>query len=123
MIEAWSLLLIRLIKWTVILFVGGSAAIIILRLLTGQVNTRYLLWGRRSDGTLYFSAERVQLLVATVWISMQFLLTASRTSSGEMPEIPTGALELLGASHAVYLGGKGWMMLRKIAEKGVSDGL
>src|SRR5258708_5772633 len=105
-------LLIQLTKWEVFFFVGGSAAIIAMRLLTRRLNARNPFWGTRSDGTKYFSPERVQLFLATIAVAMQYLLTASHTVSGEMPKIPDGALEVLGASNALYLGGKGWMMLR-----------
>jgi hypothetical protein len=105
-------MLYQIARWEVLIFVGGMAALIAMRLLTGRINIQYLLWGRRADGSRYFSTERVQLLVATIAIAMDYLLTAMHTPSGNMPKIPDGALELLGASNAIYLGGKGWMMLR-----------
>jgi hypothetical protein len=57
--------LILTAKWETILFVFALAAIIGYKLLTGQINTRYLFFGLRSDGTRYFSPERLQLLVVT----------------------------------------------------------
>jgi len=102
----------QIARWEVMIFVGGMAGIITMRLLTGRINCRYLLWGRRRDGSRYFSPERAQLLVFTIAIAMQYLLTAAHTTSGEMPKVPAAALEVLGASNAIYLGGKGWMMLR-----------
>ena len=104
--------LTRLAEAEVFVFVGGMAAIIALRQITGQINTRNLLWGKRKDGTAYFSAERVQLLLATIAMAMQYLLSAVHAKSGKMPDIPDGALGVLGLSNAIYLGGKGWMMLR-----------
>jgi hypothetical protein len=107
-----SLLLIRLIKWEVLVFVGGLGVIVALRLLTGDINIRGLLTGSKSDGTKYFSPERVQLLVAIIALGFQYLVLVSRTPSGQMPGIPTGAMQLFGLSNAIYLGGKSWMMLR-----------
>ena len=92
-------------KWEVVLFVGGLAVTIAWQLLTGRINTRYLLWGRKSDGSRYFSPERLQLLIATFVVAGQYLYTASQ-SNGEMPKLPDGSLELLGLSNAIYLGGK-----------------
>jgi hypothetical protein len=106
-------LLIRLAKWEVILFVGGLAAIVGYKLLTGGINTRYLLYGTRPDGTRYFSPERVQLLVATLAIAAQYLLAASHTDSHSLPTLPGGTLQLLGLSNSVYLGGKAWNTFKK----------
>ncbi len=96
-----------------ILITGGLAATIAVQLLTGRINMRYLLYGRRRDGTQYFSPERVQLLVATIAIALQYVLNAAHADAGKMPSLPSGSLELLGLSNAVYLGGKGWMSLLK----------
>jgi hypothetical protein len=79
---------------------------IALKLLTGDINMNYFLYGTRNDGTKYFSPERIQLLVATLTIVCQYLLNASHTDAGKMPSLPSGSLELLGFSNAVYLGGK-----------------
>jgi len=105
-------LLVFLVRWEVTLFVGGLAITIFLKLLTGQINTTYLLYGTRNDGTKYFSPERVQLLVATLAIAFQYLLNATNAVSGKMPNLPNGSLELLGLSNAVYLGGKAWTALK-----------
>ena len=107
-------LLIWLAKWEVILIVGGLGLAIALRLLTRRMNMNYLLYGRR-NGVLYFSPERVQLLLATLWIAFQYLLNAVHTMTGQMPTLPNGSLELLGASHALYLGGKGWAAFKSVA--------
>lgn len=107
-------LLSRIAQWEVIFFIGGMGILILLRMLTGEINTRYLLWGRRNDGTRYFSPERVQLLLATIAIAIQYVLQARKATDGNMPTLPSGSLELLGLSNATYLAGKGWMMLRRL---------
>jgi hypothetical protein len=106
-------LLTRLAKWAVLLFTGGIAGTVVFRLLTGGINMNGIFWGRRNDGSMYLSAERVQGLLSTLAIAMLYLLNAAHATNGKMPELPAGALEILGLSNAVYLGGKGWMMLRK----------
>jgi hypothetical protein len=101
-----------LIKWEILVLLGGFAGIILLRIFTGEIGTRYLLWGKRANGTRYFSPERVQLLLATVAIAAQYVIAAIRSNPGEMPQLPDGALQLLGLSNAIYLGGKGWNLFR-----------
>ena len=99
--------------WEIRLFLGGLAAAIALKLLTGRINLQNLFYGRRGDRTPYFSPERVQLLVATLSLAMEYLMISLRTATGEMPKLPDGALGLLGASNAIYLGGKALAFTRK----------
>jgi hypothetical protein len=109
----------------VVLFLGGFAAIIAYRLLTGGINTRYLFYGKRNDGTRYFSPERVQLLVFTLGTAIMYLLkVANSVKAGtppaqlQLPDIPTVTLAMLGGSHAIFLGGKAYNMLLKKITKG-----
>jgi hypothetical protein len=81
------------------------AAVVVSRLLTGSINTRQLLYGRRNNGDLYFSPERVQLLAITIWIAFNYLLSVL-DHPGSLPDISPQTLQLLGGSQALYLGGK-----------------
>ena len=111
--------IIWFVKLEVTVFLGGLAAIIVHRLLTGQINTNYLLYGTKKDGTKYFSPERVQLLLFTLGVAMFYLNTVLQNrGSGVLPDVSTETLALLGGSHAVYLGGKAYMMLFKRNGKG-----
>jgi hypothetical protein len=107
------------VTYLMLIFIGGLAATVLARLLTGGINTRHLLHGRRRDGTLYFSAERVQLLIFTLWTALSYLLTAAENrGAGKLPDVPAETLALMGGSHAVYLGGKAYSMLfAKIAKR------
>src|SRR5262245_9058329 len=105
-------LLISFARWTVFLFVGGLAATVVIKLLTGSINTQRLLYGTRSDGTRYFSPGRVQLLIVTIMISFEYLLNAVNAEAGKMPTLPDEALKLLGVSNAFYLSGKAWFGLK-----------
>jgi hypothetical protein len=111
--------IIWFVKLFVLVFVGGLAAIIAYRLLTGQINTTGLLYGTKKDGTKYFSPERLQLMIFTLGVAMFYLnnVTQNRTS-GVLPDVPKEILALLGGSHAIYLGGKAYMMLLKNTKKG-----
>ena len=102
------------VKLIVLVFVGGLAAIIAQRLITGQINTTGLLYGTKKDGTKYFSPERVQLLIFTLGTAMFYLNSVTQNrASGVLPDVPNEVLVLLGGSHAIYLGGKAYMMLFK----------
>ena len=101
-------LLVIAARWTVLLAIGGLTVTVAIKLLTGEINTSYLLYGTRRDGTKYFSPERVQLLVMTIATAIQYLTNAAQNTSGTMPAPSRGMLELLGTSNVLYLGGKGW---------------
>ena len=111
--------IVLFVKWEVFVFLGVLAAIIAYRQLNGEINTRYLLYGTQKDGTKYFSSERVQLLLFTLGVAIFYLNDVmQKRGSGALPDISTQTLVLLGGSHAVYLGGKAYMMLLKNIRKG-----
>lgn len=101
------------------MFLGGLAAVIAYRILTGEINTKYLLYGTQKDGTKYFSPERVQLLLFTLGTALFYVADVlKRRNSGVLPDVPAETLALLGGSHAIYLGGKAYTMLfKKLAKE------
>lgn len=111
----------------VLIFLGCLLALILIRLLTGSINTQYLLYGRKADGTAYMSPERVQLMIFTLGTALSYLLNAfeSRVMNPTpetihtLPDVSTATLALLGGSHAIYLGGKAYSMLIAKVAKGV----
>lgn len=113
------LILASIAKWEGFLVVGSLIAIIAVDLLTGKIDMRFLFYGLRGDGSRYFSPGRVQLLVATISVACQYLINASQAQSGNMPDLPAGALELLGASNALYLGGNAITAFWKTTAGGV----
>jgi hypothetical protein len=118
--------LITVVSWLVGLFLAALAAMILIRLLSGQINTRNLLYGRMSDGTPYLSPERVQLMIFTVWIGLFYLLETFETrvvnvtkeTAHTLPDIETKTLAMLGGSQTVYLLGKAIAMLIAKRQKG-----
>jgi hypothetical protein len=98
----------------VFVFLSGLAAIIAYRILTGGINTKYLLYGTQKDGTKYFSPERVQLLLFTLGTAVFYMADVLKhRNAGQLPDISTETLAVLGGSHAIYLGGKAYVMLLK----------
>jgi len=105
--------LLRIAYWEGLVFLLGLAGIVVIQLLTGAINTRYLLYGtatgrKESDGR-YFSPERVQLLVFTLGAAFYYLIQAATTAkSGKLPDIPDSWPAMMGGSNAIYLGGKAY---------------
>lgn len=90
-------------------FLLSCAAIIAVQLLSGAINTRYLLYGMRKDGSRYFSAERVQLLVITLWVALNYVTgVIGNPHLQALPDVPSQILALFGGSQALYLGGKAY---------------
>jgi len=108
-----------LAKLEAYVFLGALAAMISYRLLTGQINTKGLLYGTKKGGAKYFSPERVQLLLFTLGTAMFYLNNViEHRTSGVLPDVSKETLALLGGSHAIYLTGKAYMMLLKKPSEG-----
>jgi len=109
-------LLLQLVRWEVLIFLGALASLIVYQLLNGRINTQYLLYGRTSaangrdeNGNLYFSPERVQLLAATIGAALYYVMQTTETAkTGQLPDIPSGWPALMGGSNAIYLVGKAY---------------
>lgn len=111
--------LTQAVTYITLLFIVCLSATIIIQLLIGVINTRHLLYGRKADGRLYFSPERVQLLLFTIWVALSYLLTViENRGSGKLPDISYTTLALLSGSNMIYLGGKAYSMLFAKSAKG-----
>jgi hypothetical protein len=119
-------LLITIVSWIVGLLLGGLVVVILYGILTRQINTRNLLYGRMRDGTAYLSPERVQLMIFTLWVGLIYLLDVFETrflnptpeTAHTLPDVNTQTLALLGGSQTVYLVGKALSMLVARRKKG-----
>lgn len=99
--------------WELLLFLVSFFLLVIQDLLTGRINTKNLLCGTKRDGTKYFSPERVQLLVITIWVALDYLrLVMMNMHGGHLPPVPDGFVKLLSSSNGIYLAGKGLMTLK-----------
>ena len=113
-------LLAEVLRWEIQIFILGLAGLIALKLLTGEINTLGLLYGRISGRKRgqdqYFSPGRVQLLVFTIGAGFYYLtLVLSNPDPGTFPPIPESWSTAIGGSNAIYLGGKAYA--RWIAQK------
>lgn len=106
-------LLALLMKWEIAIFLLVLAGLVASKILTGEINTSGLIYGRvsaRKRGQdRYFSPERVQLLVFTLGAGFYYLtLALNNPSPGKFPDVPQTWPGLLGGSNAIYLGGKAY---------------
>ena len=106
----------------VLLFLVLLAGTVFGQILTGQINTRYLFYGMRQDGSRYFSPERVQLALFTIWTAGSYLIAViTNPHRDALPDVPSQTLYLLGGSHMLYLGGKAYNMLLRGTKVTSSD--
>ena len=97
--------LTKLVCVEVLVFLGALFVLVASSLLSGWINTRGLLLGKKGDGTTYFSPERVQLLLVTLGTAFQYLLNV-RHDPTHFPPVDSSWLAIFGGSHLVYLAGK-----------------
>ena len=122
--------IVQIVTWEVQLFLLALFGIVAMQLLSGQISTKNLLYGRKNDtgellprgtgkpvrrkkeDTLYFSPERVQLLLFTLGAAFYYLtLVFNNPSPGTFPPLPDSWPALIGGSNAIYLGGKAYSRL------------
>jgi hypothetical protein len=117
----------QIVGWEVQLFLLALFGIVAMQLLSGQISTRHLLYGRKNDtgkpilgsdgqmlgrkkdDSLYFSPERVQLLVFTLGAAFWYLAQVlNNPHPGTFPPLPTSWPAVVGGSNAIYLGRKAY---------------
>jgi hypothetical protein len=121
----------QIIAWEVQLFLLALFGIVVTQLLTGRISTKNLLYGRMNDAgdpivgadgvtkslkkkedTLYFSPERVQLLLFTLGAAFYYLTQVlNNPNPGTFPPLPLSWPAVIGGSNAIYLGGKAYSRL------------
>lgn len=93
--------IMELITWEGFAFLLVLFGVVVVQLLTGQINLSGLLIKKEGDRS--FSPERVQLLLATLAAASQYLSQVLNDPT-QLPEVPNSWLALYGGSHALYLG-------------------
>ena len=114
----------QIVVWEMKGFLLALFGIVAGQLFTGQINTKNFLYGRKSDAgqpfvdangvrrlkkenTLYFSPERVQLLMFTLSAAFYYLTQVmNNPNPGTLPDVPNSWTATMGGSNAIYLGGK-----------------
>lgn len=104
--------LVIFMKWEVLIFLGGLAALVALQLLTGQINTDGLFRDTGPKGSGQTSSARVQLLIMTVGAAAYYISqVVANPNPGTFPAIPTAWPVILGGSNLVHLGTKAFTAL------------
>jgi hypothetical protein len=99
--------LVTAARWEIVILLGGLMVVVVYKIFTGGVSLSGLLTVKGGVDRETFSPARSQMLMSTVLAAMYYLLQViDNPSSTSIPDIPTPLVALLGASHAVYLGGK-----------------
>jgi len=93
--------ILTILRWEALGLLFALFGVLAIQVLTGQVSTSGLFM--RKEGNRSFSPERVQLLLATLAASFQFLSQVAKDPS-QLPQIPASWLLLFGGSHSLYLG-------------------
>jgi hypothetical protein len=97
--------LVKIATWEAVGLLTALSVLVMLRLLTGDLRTRGLIEGTTAAGSRFVSAGRVQLLIATLVVAVQYASQAWQ-SPQRLPDVPQTWLLLLGGSHVLYLGSK-----------------
>lgn len=107
---------VELATWVIGGFFAALGGVVVTQMLNGSINTQYLLYGMRKDGTRYFSPERVQLIAVTFWVAMNYLFTIMNNPHVQsLPDVNNQTLAVLGGSQLLYLGGKAYSRFGPLA--------
>jgi hypothetical protein len=99
-----------LAKWEGIILLCGFIFVVLWKLGTGEISLDYLLYGDAKicqgvGRATFFSPGRTQMLMSSVAVAGYYLVQVIQDPT-HFPAMPTELVVALGASHAIYLGGK-----------------
>ncbi len=97
--------LLTIVEWEAYAILVALAAVVLVELWTGRIQTGSLIYGRTRGGRGYLSAARVQLLIVTI-VTAAHYIGDLRKGAGTLPDIPKPWLYLVGASQVLYLTNK-----------------
>jgi hypothetical protein len=86
------------------------AATLVYRMLTGRMNLSRLL--ARKNGSAGVSPERVQLLMATLALSAEYIREVIHSTNGTLPDVSAHWLYVFGASSGIYASVKAYATLK-----------
>ncbi|HKF45778.1 MAG TPA: hypothetical protein VKB38_00375 [Terracidiphilus sp.] len=101
--------ILRLEMWGFLVLLG---AVVFYRLITRQINLKGLLI--RKSGARGVSPERIQLLLATIAMSANYLHGVLTSTTGNLPDVDAKWLYVFGGSSAIYAGGKALTELKTL---------
>ena len=95
----------RILELEASIFAYGLAVIVIWKLLTGAINLRGLLMDKFRPSQI--SPARVQLLISTIVLAIQYLRNSGTSPNQGFSEIGSGSLYFFAGSGLIYSIGKG----------------
>lgn len=99
-------------RWETGVLLTSLMLVVVYKLFTRGINLAGLLTAKDARGNSSFSPGRAQMLMATVLTSLYYLLQVIESPSTEsLPSLPNTLVGILGASQAIYLGGKARSLL------------
>ena len=99
--------LVQLTTLAIGLLVGGFFGVVLWKIATGEISLAYLLSARGDDGRWSYSPGRLQLLIFTVGVAVEYLRgVMANPHVDSLPDLSPSVLAALGGSQAVYLGSK-----------------
>jgi hypothetical protein len=109
-------LLAKFVRFEVMFLIFGLAAVVLAKLLGGEINTKGLLYGSDAQGNQFLSPGRIQLLLLTIAAAGQYLTQVlSNVNQSSLPPVNNDLVAGLLGSNAVYLTGKFYnMFLRDV---------
>jgi len=90
----------RLLSLEVLLFLGLLTALLVYRMLTRRVSLSGLFANKQTGQSM--SPERLQLFVATLAMSAQYVGQVAHGDGKSMPDVSAQWLTIFGASSGIY---------------------
>jgi hypothetical protein len=98
--------IIRILHFELLGFLYLMAAAVACQMLIGRINVAGLF--QQKDGSAQTSPERIQLLLATIAAAANYAGEIAKTTSGNMPDVSSNWLYLMGGSSGLYVARKAW---------------
>lgn len=89
-----------LLQWSARAFVWTVAVLVLIRMLTGAINTRRLLMDGDSGGP---SALRVQMLLSTLLAVVDYAVAIKNQAEPALPNVDPRILALVGATNGLVV--------------------
>jgi hypothetical protein len=99
----------------VLVFLALLSALLAYRMLTRQIALKGLLGSSLAPEQV--SPERVQLLLATLFVSARYLREAMHSTGNALPDVSKTSLTIIGGSSGIYAAVKGFAMWQLKSQK------